>query len=166
VVTVPGPEDRPLGGPEDGPLGGPENVAPDGPEAAPFSGLSHVQLLVSDVGASAAWYRAALGLDEFVEDLSVGYVALRHRPSKVVIVLTSGLGEGGPGSSGGRGPLDHLAFAVADGTVLAAWAAHLDSVGIEHRGIVLEDGRPSLALQDPDGTAIELVAPAPRHTSG
>jgi glyoxylase I family protein len=127
-----------------------------GPKAAPFTGLSHVQLLVSHVEASAAWYRSALGLDEFVTDLSIGYIALRHRPSKVVVVLTSGLGEGG------AGPLDHLAFAVADGPTLAAWADHLTSIGLPHPGIVLEDGRPSLALHDPDGTTVELVAPAPR----
>ncbi len=136
--------------------GGPDAGPRAGSGSAPFTGLSHVQLLVSDVEASAAWYRAALGLDEFVEDLSVGYVALRHRPTSVVIVLTSGRGVDGPG------PLDHLAFAVADGTTLADWADHLAAVGIEHQGIVLEDGRPSLALHDPDGTAIELVAPAPR----
>jgi glyoxylase I family protein len=129
------------------------------PEAAPFSGLSHVQLLVSDVEASAAWYRAALGLEEFVSDLSIGYIALRHRPSKVVIVLTTGLPDGG------RGPLDHLAFAVADGTTLAAWAEHLTAAGVDHEGIALEDGRPSLALRDPDGTAIELVAPSPRTST-
>ena len=76
-----------------------------------------------------------------------------------VIVLTSGRGADGPG------PLDHLAFAVADNTALVAWADHLAAVGIEHHGIVLEDGRPSLALRDPDGTAIELVAPAPRPGS-
>ncbi len=138
---------------------GPDTGSDAGSDAAPFTGLSHVQLLVSDVEASAAWYRAALGLDEFVEDLSVGYVALRHRPTSVVIVLTSGREADGPG------PLDHLAFAVADGTTLLAWADHLAAVGIEHQGIVLEDGRPSLALRDPDGTAIELVAPAPRPGS-
>jgi catechol 2,3-dioxygenase-like lactoylglutathione lyase family enzyme len=132
------------------------------PEPAPFTGLSHVQLLVSDVEASAAWYRAALGLDEFVEDLSVGYVALRHHPSKVVIVLTTGLRDVGSEPPGHPGPLDHLAFAVADGSTLSAWADHLEAIGIDHPGIVLEDGRPSLALHDPDGTAIELVAPAPR----
>jgi glyoxylase I family protein len=136
------------------------------PDPAPFTGLSHVQLLVTDVEASAAWYRAALGLDDFVEDLSVGYIALRHRPSKVVIVLTSRIPGDAPGQAGGQGPLDHLAFAVADGTALAAWADHLGAVGIVHQGIVSEDGRPSLALRDPDGTAIELVAPAPRPSTG
>ena len=45
-------------------------------DCAPITGLSHVQLLVSDVGASAQWYRAVLGLVPFAEDLTIGYVAL------------------------------------------------------------------------------------------
>ena len=92
----------------------------------------------------------------------MGYVALRHGPSKVVIVLTA-RGRGGPPDPGtDDGPLDHLAFAVPDGDVLAAWAGHLTTIGIAHDGVALEDGRPSLQLVDPDGVAIELVAPAPR----
>lgn len=137
-----------------------------GPGGAPFTGLSHVQLVVSDVAASAAWYRQALGMEGFAEDLALGYVALRHRPSRVVIVLTNGAAAGGPERAGGRGPLDHLAFAVADPESLAAWADHLTTVGIHHGGIVPEDGRPSLQLTDPDGTAIELVAAAPRSGPG
>jgi catechol-2,3-dioxygenase len=136
------------------------------PSGAPFTGLSHVQLLVSDIAASAEWYRAALGLDGFVEDLSVGYVALRHGPSKVVIVLTVADQDGPPHPEEVQGPLDHLAFAVPDGDSLRAWADHLTAIGMAHDGVVLEDGRPSLQLVDPDGTAIELVAPAPRPPSG
>jgi catechol-2,3-dioxygenase len=55
--------------------------------------------------------------------------------------------------------MDHLAFAVADGDSLDTWAEHLAEVGIDHAGIVLENGHPSLQLRDPDGVAIELVAP-------
>ena len=59
-------------------------------------------------------------------------------------------------------PLDHLAFAVPDGDTLRLWADHLTEVGIEHPGVVLELGKPSLQLVDPDGIYVELVAPAPR----
>ena len=55
--------------------------------------------------------------------------------------------------------LDHLALAVPDGAPLEAWAAHLTEMGIDHAGVVLEGGHPSLQLRDPDGIAIELVAP-------
>ena len=126
--------------------------------AAPITGLSHVQLLVSDVEASARWYRAALGLVSFAEDAAIGYVALQHRDAKLVVVLTEASGSGG-GRPTGDPVLDHLAFAVADGDALAAWAEHLKALGIDHGGVVPENGHPSLQLRDPDGIAIELVAP-------
>ena len=136
---------------------------------APMTGLSHVQLLVSDVGASAQWYSLALGLESYVEDLDIGYVALRHRLARVVIVLTSDgdrvtpeIGQRAAANDGSEGPsgrLDHLAFAVPDGDALHAWADHLTEIGIDHGPVVLENGNPSLQLRDPDGIAIELVAP-------
>jgi hypothetical protein len=103
-------------------------------------------------------------------DLDGGYVALRHRGARLVIVLTAR-----PDPAPGRGPrdrideasgsglehLDHLAFAVPDGDVLCAWGDHLTAMGVEHAGVVPENGNPSLQLRDPDGIAIELVAPGP-----
>ena len=139
-------------------------VADDPVPDAPISGLSHVQFRVADLGVSTRWYRAALGLVPMAEAHDLGYVALRHPGSGVVVVLTSVPGPpGGPGPTG-PGSVDHLAFAVPDRDALVEWAAHLMAVGIDHAGVVLEDGRPSLQLRDPDGTAIELVTgrrPAP-----
>jgi glyoxalase family protein len=132
-------------------------LAPTPP--GPMTGLSHVQLNVTDPDSSAAWYTSALGLEPFDSDPVIGYVALRHRPSGVVIVLTRRSG-GDPDHA--AGVLDHLAFAVPDGDTLAAWADHLAAIGIEHPGVVAENGNPSLQLRDPDGTAVELVAPRPR----
>ncbi|MFZ0249902.1 MAG: VOC family protein [Acidimicrobiales bacterium] len=127
-------------------------------QSAPVTGLSHVQLLVSDVGASATWYSTVLGLAPFADDPDIGYVALQHRGGRFVVVLTEAPNPRDP-SEGPRGGLDHLALAVPDGTALEAWAAHLREVGIDHDGVVLEGGHPSLQLRDPDGIAIELVAP-------
>ena len=124
---------------------------------APITGLSHVQLFVSDVVVSAQWYRAVLGLIPYVEDLDVGYIALKHRDAKLVVVLTSGLAHGVDGVASQH--LDHLAFAVRDADALAAWTEHLSELGIDHPGVVLEGSHPSLQLRDPDGVAIELVAP-------
>jgi glyoxylase I family protein len=134
---------------------------------APIAGLSHAQLNVTDVDVSADWYMAALGLERQVEDRDAGYVALRHRGAKMVIVLTTGPnapGTGpGPGQTSPKTPvadrLDHLAFAVRTGEELEAWAHHLADIGIAHPGVVMENGNPSLQLRDPDGIAIELVAP-------
>ncbi len=133
-----------------------------------MTGLSHVQLLVSDLGASAHWYTLALGLEPYVEDPGNGYVALRHRGAGIVVVLTSDPPASGCGGSVApaapapppeSGRLDHLALAVPDERALRSWADHLTGVGIDHGGVVLELGNPSLQLRDPDGVAIELVAP-------
>jgi catechol-2,3-dioxygenase len=133
-------------------------VTDDAPVAAPLTGLSHVQLNVTDPEASADWYSAALGLEPFVADPEIGYVALRHRAAGLVVVLTRR--SGGPPDHA-AGVLDHLAFAMPDGDSLEAWAAHLTEIGIDHPGVVPENGNPSLQLRDPDGTAVELVAPRP-----
>jgi catechol-2,3-dioxygenase len=132
-----------------------------------------VQLRVTDVGASAAWYAAVLGLEPYVEDLDTGYVALRHRGAKFVVVLTARSDSRPSGGSeprdaaeamdGAVDSLDHLAFAVPDGDGLRAWGDHLTAIGIAHAGVVLENGNPSLQLRDPDGIAIELVAPGGRQ---
>jgi catechol-2,3-dioxygenase len=106
---------------------------------------------------SEGWYTTVLGLVRLAADDGEGYVALRHPTSGMVVVLTGG--RDGI-ESGGR--LDHLAFAVPDGDALRAWADGLRARGIGHAGVVLELGKPSLQLLDPDGIAIELVAPAPR----
>jgi glyoxylase I family protein len=138
-------------------------TAPPPAPGAPITGLSHVQLVVSDAVVSARWYRAALGLQSMVEDADVGYVALKHRGAKLVVVLTTAPRRDPSQPVDDRGEhrdhLDHLAFAVPDGASLEAWAEHLTEIGIDHAGIVLENGHPSLQLRDPDGVAIELVAP-------
>ena len=85
---------------------------------APVTGLSHVQLLVSDVSASAEWYTVALGLEPYAGSVDTGYVALRHRGANVVVVLTrpSQVGDDqvAVATSPGNETLDHLAFAVSD----------------------------------------------------
>ncbi len=126
---------------------------------SPVVGLSHIQLLVSDVAASERWYSLVLGLERLASAEDGSYVALRHRPSKVVVVLSGGADTSGASR---RDRLDHIAFAVPDGTVLEAWASQLLEQGIEHSGLSDELGRPSLLLTDPDGIHVELVAPPAR----
>lgn len=123
---------------------------------APMTGFSHVQLRVTDLAVSEQWYTTVLGLEEFVADPQAGYVALRHPPSRLVVVLT--LTSALPGDPAAE-RLDHLAFAVPDGRSLEAWAHELTSRGVTNDGVIDELGKPSLTLVDPDGTRIELVAP-------
>jgi glyoxylase I family protein len=121
-------------------------------DASPVSGFSHAQLLVSDVAASEAWYLAVLGLERLTAADDGSYLAMRHRPSGVVLVLSAASDV----PEGGR--LDHLAFAAADKASLEAWAEHLSALGFENSGVNEEGRNWSLQLRDPDGISIELVA--------
>ncbi|MBU3701009.1 MAG: VOC family protein [Acidimicrobiia bacterium] len=122
---------------------------------APVTGFSHLQLRVRDVPACVDWYCAVLGMEVMSEHGDV--VALRSRAARMVIVVS----PGDPDVD--RSPIDHVAFAVPDGPTLEAWAAELRTRGLDVPSIVDESGTPSLQLRDPDGNAVELVAPAPRN---
>ncbi|MEX1217285.1 MAG: VOC family protein [Acidimicrobiales bacterium] len=121
---------------------------------SPVLGFSHLQLNVRDVSASVEWYCAVLGMEVMSEHGDV--VALRHRQARLVIVVSAGEPDVA------HSPIDHLAFAVADGPTLEAWAIHLRAAGLVVPEVVDELGKPSLQLRDPDGNAVELVAPASR----
>jgi glyoxylase I family protein len=128
----------------------------------PLLGFSHVQLRVADVATSRDWYTTVLGLEQIAEADDLSYVALEHRPSHMTIVVSTR--EETPPHDATTEPLDHLAFAVRNGEVLQEWADHLTAAGIDHPGVELELGKPSLQLRDPDGISIEIVAPAPRRS--
>ena len=127
----------------------------------PLLGFSHFQLRVRDVDASRDWYSTVLGIEPYRTSDDGSYVALLHRPSHLVIVISSRV-DGSPEGAAGV-PLDHLAFAVPDEAALRLWPAHRSEAGIEHPGVAFEEGRPTLQLVDPDGISIELTAPAPRR---
>lgn len=122
--------------------------------SSPVTGFSHVQLAVRDVTESQKWYQTVLGMEPMQASDDGSYVALVHPPSRVVLVLSTATEL--PAS---RGALDHLAFGVPDGPTLQTWADRLSAAGIVHAGVVDELGKPSLAMRDPDGNQIELVAP-------
>lgn len=140
-------------------VGDTREVADDVPTTpAPIGGLSHLQLVVGDVESCRRWWTAVLGLIPLYED-DAGTVALRHRPTNIVIVLS----PRPPDSPGPGDRLDHLAFAVADRATLDSWIEHLDNAGIPHPDVILELGNHSLQLTDPDGITLELVAPPARR---
>jgi glyoxylase I family protein len=125
---------------------------------SPVSGFSHVQLHVADVAASEAWYTTVLGAERFYGEPAMEIVGLTHKPSRMVIVLSTAPAGSTPAEVTPASALDHLAFAVPDPASLHAWADHLTALGFAHDGVVPERANSSLQLRDPDGNAIELVA--------
>jgi catechol 2,3-dioxygenase-like lactoylglutathione lyase family enzyme len=120
-------------------------------DSLPLEGLSHFQLQVSDLDASVAWYRRALGLAELRGEPG-RYTTLQSARGRFRVVLSAGRQDDAPG------PLDHIALAVSDIDALTAWCEHLTAIGIPHEGIKPNVAGQSVDLFDPDGNNIELVS--------
>jgi glyoxylase I family protein len=97
-------------------------------------GIAHVELSVTDLDVSAAWYAALLDARE----------TLRAATERYDIVACA---------------LRHLAFAVADEAELEAWRDRLDVLGIAHGEIDDYGYGLAIALRDPDGIALEFICP-------
>jgi catechol 2,3-dioxygenase-like lactoylglutathione lyase family enzyme len=55
----------------------------------PLLGFSHLQLRVRNVEASREWYSTVLGIEPLTTADDGSYVALQHKPSHMVIVISS-----------------------------------------------------------------------------
>ena len=124
-------------------------------DTPPIERVSHIQLNVSDLDASVAWYKRALGLTELRTEPG-RYVALQTVSGGFRVVLSAG------GSAGALGALDHIALAISDLGALNAWCEHLTAVGISHDGIKSNIAGQSVDLLDPDGNNIELISESAR----
>lgn len=117
---------------------------------SPVRGFSHIQLRVRDVERSVEWWTTALGLASMGPPRG-GAAPLVGGGGRYVVVISEGWT--------GVGDVDHLAFSVGDREALAAWADHLSTVGMDHGGLVESGEGLSIHLTDPDGLAVELIAP-------
>jgi glyoxylase I family protein len=128
---------------------------------AEFPRLGHVALTVTDLEASAKWYRRLFGIEPAVDEDTGPY---RH----VIFVLPAGgvvslhlhpTTDRSDRFSEFRTGLDHLAFHVGERAELEAWGARLDDLGIEHGQIVDAHYGSGLSFRDPDNIALEFFAP-------
>ncbi len=125
-----------------------------------ITGISHVDLSVTDLDTSDAWYRELLGAVPLFggrnEDhgLDVRYIVIPD--VGVVIGLEQHDLNDGSRFDERRVGLDHLAFDVASRDELDAWVERLDELGIEHSGISEQDPWDVLVFRDPDNIQLEL----------
>ncbi|HVD31119.1 MAG TPA: VOC family protein [Methylomirabilota bacterium] len=131
-----------------------------------ITGIAHVELSVSDVDASVAWYCRVLGAKDVWRGRNDegGYraCAIREPVTGAVLAFTQhDRIEGGPFTPLRTG-LDHLSFAVADDAALNAWSRFLDEIGIAHDPIDDRGSVVSMTLKDPDGIALEFYLLRPR----
>jgi catechol 2,3-dioxygenase-like lactoylglutathione lyase family enzyme len=112
-----------------------------------------VAIDVSDLARSEAWYRRALHLERLSAQVSsdrTGHVALRHSDSGTVVALQTAAAAG----------VEHVSFRCADKTQLEHWRASLYEVGAAPGTVTEAPYGTGFIVIDPDGTRLELFAPA------
>jgi glyoxylase I family protein len=147
-----------------------------GQDAGPgLTGIDHFSATVTDVEASAAWYQRVFGMIRVpvtfphydCED--TGYAVLLMEPrSGIAIGLHVNGANAGETFDECRTGLDHVSFGVAAHDDLAAWAARLDELGIEHTGVRdVKDPAPfsTVVFRDPDNIQLELIWTPPQPAS-
>jgi len=125
-----------------------------------ITGIAHVELSVSDLDASVAWYCRLLGARDVFRARSDarGFraCAIVEPETGTVIAFTQHDAPEDGAFTPRRTGLDHLSFAVADAAALEAWREHLDLLRIDHDPIDDQGFAPGLNLRDPDGIALEF----------
>jgi catechol 2,3-dioxygenase len=118
--------------------------------------MGAVQLTVSDLERSLAWYRDGIGLrllarEDGAAQLGVGereLIALVEEPGATPAPRTTGL--------------YHFALLLPERVELARWLAHAGSSGVPLVGASDHFVSEALYLRDPDGHGIEIYADRPR----
>ena len=115
-----------------------------------------------------AWYQRLFGMDRVpvtfphYEREETGYAVLLFDPRLGIEVgLHTNRANQGEAFDECRTGLDHISFGVASRDGLAAWAARLDELGIEHTGI-RDEQEPfpysTVVFRDPDNIQLEFIA--------
>ena len=130
-----------------------------------ITGVSHVDLTVTDLDRSEAFYTELLGAVPLLQGANethgttVRYVL--HADSFLIIGLVRHDAPIDEPFDPRRVGLDHLAFNVADRTGLDEWKARLVELGVVHSEIHEEEMWDVLAARDPDGIQIEFFVTKP-----
>ena len=126
-----------------------------------FSGFSHLALTVSDLDRSKQWYTSVLDWQMLAEDTDENEIRLAYG------ILPGGIGIGlrqHPQGSGDafapeRTGLDHASFGVGSREDLASFERQLAERGATYSPIVDAPYGSVLSFKDPDGIALEALAP-------
>ena len=123
-----------------------------------ITGMHHVKFPVSDLATSRAWYERVLGFQPTLEFEDADGVV------RGVAGVLPGLGNTGfalrenPESAKGFAGFDPVSFGITDKSSAQAWAAWLDSLGIDHSPIIEATLGWIISFHDPDGIEIRLYS--------
>lgn len=131
-----------------------------------FTGISHLDLTVTDVEASAAWYVEVLGLKRIrkAELDTYTMIMLAHRGANLIIGLLQHHEPAGDRFTERHPGLDHVGFAVEDRDELFQWQEHFEKLGVEHSPVTDAPSGSGTALvfRDPDNIQLEIWWTTPR----
>jgi glyoxylase I family protein len=131
--------------------------------APQITAFSHIDLTVTDVEASMAWYQKVFGLHHVMHETHPGGFAevLVEPRSQVFIGLSQHRANPGETFAESRTGLDHVSLLVPERDELEAWQAHFERLGVSHSPITdVTDPFPYsvLVFRDPDNIQLELIA--------
>lgn len=128
---------------------------------AQIKGTAHVALTVTDVKASAEWYKTLLGSDPVLdEDAGEFYHIVFALPDGTLLGLHQmEATDKNDRFSEFRVGLDHLAFPCEDRAELEEWEGRLNKMGIVNSGIIEHTYGVDISFRDPDNIALEFFAP-------
>ena len=126
-----------------------------------ITGFHHLSLTVTDLDASAAWYREVFGLQQIMEEThDDGRALVFMRPDTAVFIglHAHGANDGGSFNESSTG-LDHISFSVGSRDDLVEWEKILRNRGAVVSPISDQPWGSVLVFRDPDNIQLELCAP-------
>lgn len=135
------------------------------PTTAPtITGVSHIDLTVTDLDRSEAFYAELFGmsraLDARNDDHHFASRSLFHPDSGLIVGLVRHDRHAGDFDERRCG-LDHLSLDVSDRTGLDAWVDRLDERGIDHSPVSESETWDVVVFRDPDDIQLELFVMKP-----
>jgi glyoxylase I family protein len=131
--------------------------------------IHHLGLTVTDVEASAEWYRSVLGFDRIGDHTSLDgarrKVFLRHDRLDARLGLCQHSTTTGDRFDERRVGLDHLAFVVDDVDELRDWETRLRAHEVPYTQATPAntlEGTLVVVFRDPDNIQLELIADSGR----
>jgi pyridoxamine 5'-phosphate oxidase family protein len=129
-----------------------------------INGLHHVAVSITDLHRSVEWYTRVLGCTHVTDLPTATFDAtvLSIAGGPLIKLMQHHATHDGAFDERRVG-LDHIAFTVPDPEGVDAWAARLDTQGVEHSGVKngALPGSRLVVFRDPDGIQLEIYSPAP-----
>jgi glyoxylase I family protein len=132
---------------------------------ATITGISHIDLTVTDLDRSEAWYSELLGMKRVLDGRNDGQHFdaryLVHPDTMLIVGLVHHDGTNGDDTNGTsfderRVGLDHLSFNVPSRAELDAWQELVAERAIGHTPIVEAEMWDVLVVRDPDNIQLEF----------